>query len=100
MRRTPDRHEEGREPDIFPKKTYLRAVPPVSNRLEAGVRRPEDKSMATAHPNPFLNHIRHLIRSVPAAAMTDSQLLERFVANGDETAFEVLVRRYGPLVLG
>jgi RNA polymerase sigma factor (sigma-70 family) len=47
-----------------------------------------------------LHHIRHLIGSVPEAALTDGQLLERFLADRDETAVEVLVRRYGPLVFG
>jgi RNA polymerase sigma factor (sigma-70 family) len=56
--------------------------------------------MAEAHPNPFLNHVRHLIGSVSAAAATDAQLLERFLDNHDETSIEVLVRRYGPLVFG
>jgi RNA polymerase sigma factor (sigma-70 family) len=56
--------------------------------------------MAEAHPNSVLQHIRHLIGSVPEAAMTDSQLLERFLARRDETAVEVLVRRHGPLVFG
>jgi RNA polymerase sigma factor (sigma-70 family) len=56
--------------------------------------------MAEAHLNPLLHHIRHLIGSVPAAALTDSQLLERFLACRDESAVEVLVRRHGPLVFG
>jgi RNA polymerase sigma factor (sigma-70 family) len=33
-------------------------------------------------------------------ALTDGQLLERFVAAQEEEAFEALVRRHGPLVLG
>src|SRR6516225_294183 len=56
--------------------------------------------MAEAHPSPLLQHIRHLIGNVPAAGMTDGQLLDRFLADRDEAAVEVLVRRYGPLVLG
>jgi RNA polymerase sigma factor (sigma-70 family) len=56
--------------------------------------------MAETHPNPLLHHIRHLVGSVPAAALTDSQLLERFLTHRDDTAFEVLVRRHGPLVFG
>ena len=48
----------------------------------------------------FLPHIRHLIGSVPGAALSDGQLLEQFLTSHDETAVEVLVRRYGPLVLG
>ncbi|HEX5271141.1 MAG TPA: sigma-70 family RNA polymerase sigma factor, partial [Gemmataceae bacterium] len=56
--------------------------------------------MAEPHPNPLLQHLRHLIGGVPEAAMTDGQLLERFAAHRDETAVEVLVRRHGPLVFG
>jgi RNA polymerase sigma factor (sigma-70 family) len=55
--------------------------------------------MAETHPNPFLHHIRHLIGGDPAAALTDRDLLERFLAGRDEAAVEVLVRRYGSLVL-
>src|SRR5262249_33786238 len=47
-----------------------------------------------------LHHIRHLIGNDPGAGLTDGQLLERFLAHRDETAVEVLVRRYGPLVFG
>src|ERR687884_449039 len=32
--------------------------------------------------------------------LTDGQLLERFVARRDEAAFEAIVRRHGPMVLG
>jgi RNA polymerase sigma factor (sigma-70 family) len=32
--------------------------------------------------------------------MTDGQLLERFIAQRDDAAFEALVRRHGPMVLG
>jgi RNA polymerase sigma factor (sigma-70 family) len=34
------------------------------------------------------------------AALTDGQLLDRFVVTRDERAFEWLVRRHGPMVLG
>src|SRR5581483_9321050 len=34
------------------------------------------------------------------AGPTDAELLERFLASRDETAFEALVRRHGPMVLG
>src|SRR6516162_2144860 len=56
--------------------------------------------MSEARPNLFVHQLRHLIGSAPAAALTDSQLLERFLATRDEAAVEVLVRRYGPLVFG
>src|SRR5690349_18999744 len=32
--------------------------------------------------------------------MTDRELLERFAARRDEAAFEILIRRHGPMVLG
>ena len=34
------------------------------------------------------------------AVAPDRQLLQAFVAMRDEAAFETLVRRYGPMVLG
>jgi Sigma-70 region 2 len=34
------------------------------------------------------------------AGLTDGQLLERFAASQDEAAFQALVERHGPLVLG
>ena len=45
----------------------------------------------------LLRHIRKLLatREVP-----DQQLLERFIQRHDEIAFEMLVQRHGPLVLG
>ncbi len=68
-------------------------------RVES-VRRPEDTRMSEPHPNPLLHQVRHLIGGASATAMTDGQLLERFLAHRDEAAVEVLVRRYGPLVFG
>src|SRR5207249_4599398 len=35
-----------------------------------------------------------------AAGLEDQQLLQRFAAQGDDLAFEALVKRHGPLVLG
>jgi C-terminal peptidase prc len=45
--------------------------------------------------------IHHIRRLVPAAAGggTDRELLERFTRQGDETSFEDLIRRHGPMVL-
>jgi RNA polymerase sigma factor (sigma-70 family) len=41
-----------------------------------------------------------VFRDLYGAAVTDAQMIESFVARGDETAFEGLVQRYGPMVLG
>jgi RNA polymerase sigma factor (sigma-70 family) len=43
----------------------------------------------------------HRLSDVPAeGALSDAQILERFVSRRDEAAFEVLVWRHGPMVLG
>jgi RNA polymerase sigma factor (sigma-70 family) len=47
--------------------------------------------------------IRHLHQAaLPRAlpGLTDGELLERFIARRDEVAFEALLRRHGPMVLG
>src|SRR5215468_2448544 len=47
--------------------------------------------------------LRYLRRAAPLPAegrLTDGQLLERFLAQREEAAFEELVRRHGPMVLG
>jgi RNA polymerase sigma factor (sigma-70 family) len=49
--------------------------------------------------NPVLRHLRSLGGN-PAADLPDAVLLARFVADGEEAAFTVLVRRHGPMVLG
>src|SRR5260221_664484 len=40
----------------------------------------------------------HRLTAPGVSGLTDAQLLERFVAEKDEAAFEVLVWRHGPLV--
>jgi RNA polymerase sigma factor (sigma-70 family) len=47
--------------------------------------------------------LRHLHREVlrrDGAGLTDGQLLDDFLTHGEEAAFEALVRRHGPMVLG
>src|SRR5262245_5064811 len=55
-------------------------------------------------PNAALQAVLHQVRRLGApagaTALTDAHLLLRFVETGDEAAFEVLVWRHGPLVLG
>jgi RNA polymerase sigma factor (sigma-70 family) len=43
--------------------------------------------------------LRHLNRAA-LGGLTDGQLLEQFLGRRDEAAFEALVRRHGPMVLG
>ncbi|HEY7425733.1 MAG TPA: sigma-70 family RNA polymerase sigma factor [Gemmataceae bacterium] len=47
-----------------------------------------------------LNHLRQALRPSGEDALSDGQLLTRFVATRDEAAFAALVRRHGPMVLG
>src|SRR5262249_22786761 len=47
-----------------------------------------------------LRYLRHLTRPTEHDAQSDGQLLRRFVAQRDESAFAALLQRYGPLVLG
>jgi RNA polymerase sigma factor (sigma-70 family) len=48
----------------------------------------------------LLGRLRRLAEPTAAGGLTDAQLLEHFVARRDEAAFEVLVWRHGPMVLG
>lgn len=47
-----------------------------------------------------LQYIGQLAGRPDSGDLTDGQLLERFVGRRDEAAFGLLVKRYGPLVLG
>jgi RNA polymerase sigma factor (sigma-70 family) len=48
----------------------------------------------------MLRQLRKLVASEEVADLCDEVLLERFIRSRDETAFEVLVRRHGSLVMG
>jgi hypothetical protein len=48
--------------------------------------------------NAVLGHLCHLAQP-DDGGRTDGQLLERFLVGRDEAAFEVLLRRHGPMVL-
>jgi RNA polymerase sigma factor (sigma-70 family) len=56
--------------------------------------------MATAQATVLLKHLRDLVAADKTTELPDAQLLEQFTSNQEEAAFESLVRRYGPLVLG
>src|SRR4051812_28197189 len=47
-----------------------------------------------------LGQLNRLFAEGVVAGLTDAQLLERFLARGDAGAFEALVGRHGPMVLG
>jgi RNA polymerase sigma factor (sigma-70 family) len=50
----------------------------------------------------LMTHIRHFLsaRSETDGGLTDEELLARFVRQRDQAAFELLVYRHGPMVLG
>src|SRR5262245_20043694 len=56
--------------------------------------------MTTPPANPIIESVYRLALAQPHPAGTDALLLERFLARRDEVAFEELVRRHGPMVLG
>jgi RNA polymerase sigma factor (sigma-70 family) len=56
--------------------------------------------MADAPAGSLLRHIRHLLDSRQGEGMADGALLERYVRQRDEAAFESLVARHAPLVWG
>jgi RNA polymerase sigma-70 factor (ECF subfamily) len=55
--------------------------------------------MATCQLSPVIEQLRSTLMR-DGASLTDGQLLSRFIECEDETAFEALVRRHGPMVLG
>jgi DNA-directed RNA polymerase specialized sigma24 family protein len=56
--------------------------------------------MATTALGTFLDHLRRSLLSPDEPGLTDGELLEGFITRLDESAFEALLRRHGPMVLG
>ena len=56
--------------------------------------------MANGQLNTVVTHLRRAVLLRDGAGMTDGQLVDSFLNERDEAAFEVLVRRHGPMVLG
>jgi RNA polymerase sigma factor (sigma-70 family) len=50
--------------------------------------------------SPVIRYLRTMTAASGLRQRTDAELLQAFVVHRDETAFAVLVQRYGPLVLG
>jgi RNA polymerase sigma factor (sigma-70 family) len=55
--------------------------------------------LATARLDAVFQHLRRVVMLRDGAGMTDGQLLEAFISQRNEVAFEALVRRHGPMVL-
>jgi len=56
--------------------------------------------MAIGREGAILGHVHRIFGVGGVAGLGEGQLLERFVAGRDELAFEALVARLGPMVLG
>jgi len=56
--------------------------------------------MASGAAGGVVERLRRAVLRSDAAGLSDGQLLERFLRDRDESAFELLVRRHGPMVLG
>jgi RNA polymerase sigma factor (sigma-70 family) len=56
--------------------------------------------MATIQPHDLLSPLPPAVPAPDRGALTDGQLLECFLRRKDEAAFEAVVRRHGPMVIG
>src|SRR5437879_4380585 len=56
--------------------------------------------MSTAPMSDVLDCLRRSAALQRVAALTDGELLRRYAVRRDEAAFEALVQRHGPMVLG
>src|SRR3954451_8893170 len=56
--------------------------------------------MAGRHFGAVLGRIERLFASGTVAGLSEGQLIERFATRRDEAAFEALLARHGPMVLG
>ena len=56
--------------------------------------------MTIRHWTTAWQQLRHRLFAPAGAATPDGQLVAAFIASGDQDAFEALVRRHGPMVLG
>jgi RNA polymerase sigma factor (sigma-70 family) len=56
--------------------------------------------MAMSGTATMLQHLRRMVLRADGAGMTDGQLLGEFVSSRDAAAFESLLGRHGPMVLG
>ena len=74
-------------------------MPFSGNYIVDGVSDPRAITMAT-RALAALVHLLRQSRLHHGDALTDSELLERFISRQDEDAFETLLLRHGPMVLG
>src|SRR5215469_9410145 len=59
-----------------------------------------ESALASASLSRVLSRLRDIMGRQDADKQTDGQLLECFLTRREEHAFELLLRRHGPMVLG
>src|SRR5262245_7303229 len=87
----------GHRPASSPKQ--LSYEPPVACTIRVTTV-PGGSPMPSAMLKVFFGFLRKARAVQEGAELSDGALLERFLAQRDEAAFEVLVQRHGPMVLG
>jgi RNA polymerase sigma factor (sigma-70 family) len=58
-----------------------------------------ENDMASAQQGAALRHINRLFGEGTVAGLSDARLLERYVSERDDLAFQALVQRHGPMVM-
>jgi RNA polymerase sigma factor (sigma-70 family) len=56
--------------------------------------------MAAGQLSKVIEHLRRVLVNPDTMGLADGELLHRYVGEKDEAAFEALVRRHGPMVMG
>ncbi len=56
--------------------------------------------MASEHLGSVIHSLQRLFGAGTVTALNEAQLLERFLTRKDESAFEAILRRHGPMILG
>jgi zinc protease len=62
--------------------------------------RTEAVGMAVTHPGSVVDYLERLFDAGTVHGQSEAQLLERFIESADAAAFEAIVARHGPMVLG
>src|SRR5215831_15020955 len=55
---------------------------------------------AASQPSRMIQHLRRAVLRRELASLSDGQLLGHYIEQRNDAAFEALVRRHGPMVLG
>jgi RNA polymerase sigma factor (sigma-70 family) len=96
-----DPHSARRSSSPFPKWREKKSTKCTSSgNNKVGARRPEEKDMPSSHVTRVVEHLRKTLLLRDGVGLSDGQLLDRYVETREEAAFEILVRRHGPMVWG